>query len=107
MSSPTQRTMAALKQLGYRAAIVEHWNHFAKVRRDCFGVDILALKFGQPLLAIQTTTGANHAKRRIKLDAEGFLDLWKASGVQVEIWSWEKQGARGKRKLWTLRREAL
>jgi hypothetical protein len=42
-----------------------------------------------------------------KLEAEGLVSLWKGSGAALEIWSWKKQGPRGHRKTWTLRREAL
>lgn len=105
--SPTARSLAYLKALGYRARVVEKWNPFAKVRQDLFGGDLLALKPDEPVLIVQATSGANHAARREKLQAEGFIDLWKTAGARLEIWSWSKQGARGQRKKWTLRREAL
>jgi hypothetical protein len=72
-----------------------------------FGVDILALKPGEPVLVVQATTGANHAARRTKLDEEGFTALWEGAGVTIEVWSWSKQGPRGSRKVWTVRREAV
>jgi hypothetical protein len=59
------------------------------------------------VLVIQATTGSNHAARRTKLEAEGFITLWKGAGAMLEIWSWKKTGARGKRKTWQLRRETL
>lgn len=105
--SPTQRSLAHLKQLGYQARIVEKWNPFAHVRQDLFGGDILALKCGEPVLVVQATTGTNHAARREKLAAAGFVDLWKGAGARLEVWSWAKQGPRGQRKTWTLRRESL
>lgn len=105
--SPTQRSLAHLKTLGYAAKIVEKWNPFARVRQDLFGGDLLALKVGEPVLVIQATSAANHAARRHKLDAAGFVKLWKESGARLEIWSWRKVGPRGKRKIWQLRREAL
>ncbi len=105
--SPTQRSLAHLKELGYAAKVVERWNPFAHIRQDVFGADILALKPGVPLLAVQCTTGANHAARRTKLEAEGFVALWHGAGAALEIWSWSKQGARGTRKTWALRREAF
>ena len=105
--SPTQRSLAHLKQLGYTAKVVEKWNPFAKIRQDLFGGDLLALKSGEPVLVVQATTGSNHASRRTKLEADGYIDLWKGAGAALEIWSWAKQGARGKRKTWTLRREAV
>lgn len=105
--SPTQRSLAHLKALGYQAKVVEKWNPFAKIRQDLFGGDVLALKPGEPVLVVQATTGANHAARRAKLDEEGFITLWTGAGAVLEIWSWAKQGPRGERKTWTLRREAL
>lgn len=47
MSSPTQRTLAALRKLGYLAAVVEKWNHGAHIRQDLFGfIDVLAIGGG-------------------------------------------------------------
>jgi hypothetical protein len=105
--SPTQRSLAHLKALGYHAKVVERWNPFARVRQDLFGGDILALKAGEPVLIVQATSGTNHAARRTKLEKEGFRALWTGAGARLEVWSWAKQGARGKRKTWTVRREAL
>lgn len=51
--SPAQRSLAALKQLGYRAKVVEKWNPFAKIRQDLFGGDILALPLRQRAFAFQ------------------------------------------------------
>jgi hypothetical protein len=105
--SPTQRSLAHLKALGYHAKVVEKWNPFAKIRQDLFGVDILGLKAGLPILAVQATTGSNHAAHRTKLETEGFVDLWKGSFASIEIWSWAQQGPRGSRKTWKLWREML
>ena len=105
--TPTARSLAHLRSLGYRSQKVEQTIPRTFIKRDCFGVDIIGLKVGAPLLATQCTTGSNHAARRTKLEAEGFTDLWKGAGASLEIWSWSKQGARGTRKVWTVRREAL
>jgi len=105
--TPTARSLAHLKTLGYQAKVVEKWNPFAKIRHDLFGADVLALKVGEPVLVIQATSGANHAARRIKLDASGFITLWTGAGAILEIWSWKKTGPRGQRKMWQLRREVL
>jgi len=59
--SPTQRSLAHLKELGYTAKVVERWNPFAKIRQDLFGTDVLVLKPGEPVLVVQATTGSNHA----------------------------------------------
>lgn len=105
--SPTARSLAHLKALGYTAKVVEKWNPWAKIRQDLFGVDILSLKRGEPVLVIQATSGANHSARRVKLEASGFIPLWTQSGAVLEIWSWAKKGPRGKVKRWQLKRETL
>jgi hypothetical protein len=105
--SPTQRSLAHLRELGYRPEVVEKTIPKTWIKKDLWGADIVAIKPGAPLLAVQCTSGANHASRRTKLEAAGFISLWKSSGAQLEIWSWAKQGPRGERKTWTVRREAL
>jgi hypothetical protein len=106
-SAPTQRTRAECKRLGYQSAIVERWNPHAKVRQDLFQfIDVLALGDGQTF-AIQTCSGEGGAPaaRRAKIEALPTLAEVIRSGWSVEVWSWAKRGARGKRKLWTLKRE--
>lgn len=106
-SIPTQRTIKELKALGAEVQIVERWNPFAKRRVDLFGfIDILAL-LGPNILAIQTTSGTNHANRREKILAEPRAVAWLRAGGLLEVWSWAKQGGRGKRKVWVCRKEAI
>lgn len=106
--SPTARSLDELKSLGFAAQVVERWNAFAKKRVDLFGViDVVAVKPGVGVLGVQATSGTNHAARRAKALAEPRLRVWLASGGRFEVWSWEKQGARGDRKLWTLRRQEI
>jgi hypothetical protein len=107
MRSPTARSLAPLREFGYTVKVVERWNPYAKIRQDLFGVDILALKPGEPALVVQATTGNNHAARRSKLDVECFTALWDGAGAMIKVWSWSKQGPRGQRKVWTVRREML
>ena len=104
MRNPTARARAPLRELGYTAKVVEHWHPSAKIRPDLFGVDILALKPGEPVLAVQCTSASNHSARRGKLQDNGFDRLWTQTGAQLEVWSWGKQGPRGGRKTWKVRR---
>jgi hypothetical protein len=99
--------MQHLRALGYRAQVVEQTIPHTFIKRDCFGVDILALKPTMPILVIQTTSGSNVAARIEKLHASGFTALWKSVGASLEVWGWAKQGPRGTAKRWTLRRETL
>jgi hypothetical protein len=106
-SSPTQRTLAECRRLGYQAAIVERWNPHAKIRSDLYQfVDVLALGDGATY-AIQTTSTPHLADRKAKIEGLPTLAAVLASGWLVECWGWAKRGARGKRRLWTLRRERL
>ncbi len=112
--TPTQRSIEHLKKRGYRCAIVEHWNSFARRRIDLYGfIDILAISPTETL-AVQTTTGANLAARITKAQALPSYADWLASEQcdgwhdprrTVEFHGWAKRGARGKRKLWEVRIE--
>lgn len=106
--TPTQRTLALLRAEGYTTAIVEHWNPYAHIRQDLFGFgDILAIKAGCPPLLVQTTTGPGHSARLGKILSVRAARVWLQTGSDIEVISWSKTGARGKRKTWTARREMV
>lgn len=109
-ASPTQKTMKELKKLGFTAHIVEKKIPYSFISVDCFGVgDILAMREGIGIVLIQATTntGGQHTKHLAKCYAEEKLKTWLLCGGRFEIWSWAKQGARNKRKLWVLRRQEI
>lgn len=106
--TPTQRSLAHARSLGFTAGITEKWNQFARIRQDLFGfIDLVLIREGSGIIAVQTTSGANHAARVSKIRASDEAGVWLAAGGRIEVWSWSKCGERGKRKLWTLRREEL
>lgn len=108
MTTPTQRTIADLKAMGFTFQVVERWNPFAKRRVDFLGcIDVIACKPGVGIVGIQATSGTNHSARREKAKAEPKLRAWLESGARFELWSYAKRGARGKSKTWELRREEL
>ena len=107
-TSPTQRTLQRLRDDDWTAQVVEKWNPFAKIRQDLFGfVDVFAVRDDGRALLVQATSGSNHAARRVKLLANKNLRTCLLADLEVEVWSWAKQGPRGKRKTWQLRREAI
>lgn len=106
-TSPTARSLAELKKLGFYAQVVEKWNPFARVRQDLFGVIDIVVICPNGILGIQATSGPNHSARREKALAEPRLLKWLEAGGSFEVWSWAKQGPRGGKKVWTLRREAI
>lgn len=119
MSSPTARTLSEAANLGYEAEVVEKTIHVPGGRtfkRDLFGViDVLAVSATETL-GIQASSGDHHAHRRDKALAEKRLAIWLAlPGRRFEIWTFAKRrtlgltkaGKRGRRKVWTLRREEI
>jgi len=109
VSSPTQRSLEYCRKNGWIAGVVEKWNPHARIRQDLFGcIDIIVIDdLEQGPLAVQATSGTGHAARRKKSIAEPRLKLWLKAPARFEIWSWAKRGPRGKRKVWTLRREPI
>lgn len=107
--TPTQRSLAHLRALGYTVAITEHWNMYAKIRQDLFGFgDLLAFRPGQPgSVLVQTTSGTNHAARRTKILQNEVARDWLKAGNWILLQSWRKGGAVGKRKVWTEKSEYL
>lgn len=102
--SPTQRSLALMRDLGYTAQVVEHWNPFAHVRQDLFGFGDVIAFCGGHITLIQTTSGSNVAARREKIEAEPKALGWLKAGGKIEIHGWAKRGAKGKAKRWTCRR---
>ena len=108
-SKPTQRTLAYLRKEGYTVAIAEKYNSFIKVRQDLFGwIDICAIhpkKKG--VLGVQTTSTSNLPTRITKAKALDSLKVWLQAGNIAEFHGWAKRGPRGKRKLWTLKKQVI
>lgn len=102
MSSPTQRTLQLLRREGYLAAVAEKWNPHSRTRSDLFGfADVLAVRAGAPVLAVQATSASNHSARVRKAQALPQLRTWLSAGCAFEVWSWAKRKGR-----WRCRRLA-
>ena len=108
-SKPTQRSLDYLRKAGYTVAIAEKFNHFIKIRQDLFGwIDICAIHPEKPgVTGIQTTTTDHLAERIKKAKALDSLKVWLQAGNTAEFHGWAKRGARGKRKLWTLKQKII
>lgn len=92
MKTPTQLSLDYLRKQGYTVAIVEHWNAFAKIRQDLFGIiDLVAIKTGVPgVLGIQTTSKSNISARVNKSKKNKDLLTWYKSGNRFIIHGWGK-----------------
>jgi hypothetical protein len=90
-ASPTQLTLKWLRENGWTAEVVEHWNPHARVRNDLFGiVDVLALK-GATTLAVQTTSAKNVSARIHKIADSPFVAAIREAGWAIAVHGWEKR----------------
>ena len=87
--SPTQRSLAYLREQGYHCEVVEKWNSFTKQRKDLWGwCDILAIKKGE-VLAVQVTASAV-SDRIKKIQASETLNLVRDANIRIEVHGWRK-----------------
>ena len=92
-ASPTQRSLAELRDRGYLAAVVERWNPYARIRQDLFGIiDLVAVKAGETL-GVQTTSGSNVAARITKIQDSPALAQLRAAGWRIAVHGWRKNAA--------------
>lgn len=100
--SPTQRTLALLREEGWPLVqVVEHWVPRARRRRDLYGLlDVLAVHPERGLLGVQVTTATNVAHRAAKIAEAAATPVLREAGVALEIHGWRK-GANGR---WQVRR---
>lgn len=92
--TPTQRTLKHVRDEGYLAEVVEHWNSHAKIRQDLFGfVDVVALRPGETV-GIQCTSTQNVSARVAKIRASDMLEALKSAGWSIRVMGWTK-GKRG------------
>jgi hypothetical protein len=88
--SPTQLSLAKLREEGYTVAVVEHWNSFARIRQDLFGfIDLLALK-GKEVLAVQTTTASNMSARVKKIGDHENVSPVREAGWTIHVHGWHQ-----------------
>jgi hypothetical protein len=89
LMSPTQRTLEALRERGYFAEVVERWNPHAGIPLNLYRwIDIVAVKVGEPFLAVQATSGPNAAARI----EEGGGTLPSRTGFELAGSSWCSPG---------------
>lgn len=100
-TTPTQRTIRALRNEGMRCAIVEKWNAYAPrgdggrgIRQDLFGIiDVLALKPGEGFLGVQCCAGSGYQKhlRKLLIDHNQECHDWLETPTGLlQIWAWRK-----------------
>lgn len=102
-TSPTQRSLKHLRNQGFHAQVVEKVVPYKFIKIDLFGwIDLVAVKPGEPITGVQTTTGPHVAHRIGKARGNVALEAWLQAGGRLAVHSWRKRGPRGKRKVWTV-----
>jgi hypothetical protein len=99
-TSPTQRSLKHMRELGYVCAIVEKWNPHARIRQDMFGfIDVVCIK-DEDIVGVQSCSGAggDSAERVRKISEHKNWPLI-CKAIRVVVQSWRKNAA-GR---WTLR----
>ena len=88
--SPTQRSLKELRDRGYTAQVVEHYNSFIHQRKDLFGIlDILCIKKGKTL-GVQVSTLSHKGDHMKKIKECEHLQAILDAGWNVELHSWRK-----------------
>lgn len=87
--TPTQRSLAYLREEGYTVAIVERWNPHARIRQDLFGfIDLLAIRKGETLAVQVTSTGVS--SRIKKIMESDYLPKVRDAGWRILVHGWRK-----------------
>lgn len=87
--SPTQRSLAYLREQGYLVAIVERWNPHARIRQDLWGwCDLLAIRKDE-VLAVQVTASAVSERIR-KIQESETVAAVRDAGIRIEVHGWRK-----------------
>jgi carbonic anhydrase len=102
--SPTQRTLALLREDGYLAAVVEHWNPHARVRQDLFGIiDVVAVG-NRSTIGVQATSYSNVSARVAKLRDSDTIGRLREAGWSIFVHGWKKDRKSGR---WEVRQVDL
>lgn len=114
-TSPTQRSLKYLRKQGCElVAVVEHWNPWANIRQDLFGIiDVIAIK-GDQTIAVQSCSGTDVSKRVAKMVEATWknpetktehlvVDSLLRAGFKVFVHGWKRNAA----EKWVLREVEL
>lgn len=98
MGSPTQRSLAVMRERGYLAEVVEKWIPAVHRRRDLYGfIDLLCIREGE-VCGVQATSGSNVAARLTKIAEHPNVGAVRGAGIRLLVHGWSKRKGR-----WTLR----
>lgn len=88
---PGARTMEHMRKEGFTVAMVERWNPHAMIRQDLYGFgDILAMRAGAGIIAVQACVMGSRTARIAKILAEFRAKIWLQSGGRIMVFAWRK-----------------
>jgi hypothetical protein len=91
MSSPTQRSLKLLRERYPLVEVVEHWNPWARIRKDLFGWADLLCVYNDKVVAVQVTSKSNMSARRNKITEAQSAALWlESNNRKIMIHGWHK-----------------
>jgi len=94
MSSPTQRSLAVMRERGYLAEVVERWVPGANIRRDLFGfVDVLCIR-DREVCGVQATSSSNVSARVAKIADHDNVAAVRQAGIRLLVHGWAKRRGR-------------
>lgn len=90
-TSPTQRSLKHLRELGYHADVVEKTIPHCFIKRDLWNwVDIMAVSPKLGILGVQTTTKGNMGARLEKARGNAALMAFIIAGGFLDCHGWRK-----------------
>lgn len=96
--SPTQRTLAIMRERGYLCGVVEKWNPHARIRQDLYGfIDVLCVKENE-VVGVQATSLANVSARITKISEHENIGPVRKAGIRILVHGWGK-GSNGRYRL--------
>ena len=88
--SPTQRSLAYLRNLGYHVEVVERTIPKTFIKKDLWGfADLLAIRPGE-VLAVQVTSGSNVSARVKKIAEHENTQFVREAGIAIHVHGWRK-----------------
>lgn len=104
-TSPTQRTLLAMRKKGFRSQVVERWLTIPNPkpgmppgrRIDLFGfIDGISIT-RDSIIGWQATSGSNLMSRvaKIRNECREQAVEWLRAGGKIELWGWRKLSPRG------------
>ena len=112
-----QKSRELLNEQGYKTWIVEKpWNPYTKRREDLFNfIDLVGIRENRAgVIGIQACgeDASEHTRKILEgyvgsngkhIGPNPYIGIWLKAGNPFFIWAWRLRGAKGKRKLYTLR----